>query len=73
MGSYHIDIREVPICLSASHVAFASVRMEAQYEMIGQAARAAAAQALVAARAVQQIDVRRLQESLIAAGAVLVR
>ncbi|HEY4569330.1 MAG TPA: hypothetical protein VIH10_07685 [Kribbella sp.] len=47
--------------------------MEVQYEVIGQAARAAAAQALATARAAQQIDVRRWQASLIAAGAVLVR
>ena len=73
MGSYDIGIREVPVCLGASHVAFASVRMEVQYEMFCRAAGAAAAQALAATRAVQQIDVRRLQESLIAAGAVLVR
>jgi hypothetical protein len=42
-------------------------------EMIDKAARAAAAQALATARAAQQIDVRRWQASLIAAGAVLVR
>jgi hypothetical protein len=71
VGSEHI--RELPVCPSASHVAFASVRMEVQYEVIGQAARAAAAQALATARAAQQIDVRRWQASLIAAGAVLVR
>jgi hypothetical protein len=61
----------VPVCLSASHVAFASVRMEVQYEMLGQAAGLAAAQAVATARAVQQIDVRRLQDDLHAAGAVL--
>jgi hypothetical protein len=45
--------------------------MEVQYEMLGQAAGLAAAQAVATGRAVQQIDVRRLQDDLIAAGAVL--
>jgi hypothetical protein len=61
----------VPVCLSASHVAFASVRMEPQYELLGQAAGLAAAHALRAGSAVQQLDVRHLQERLVAAGAVL--
>jgi hypothetical protein len=45
--------------------------MEVQYEMLGQAAGLAAAQAVATARAVQQIDVRRLQDDLHDAGAVL--
>lgn len=61
----------VPTCVSASHVAFASIRMEVQYEMLGQAAGIAAAQALATSRAVQQIDVHHLQESLHATQAVL--
>jgi hypothetical protein len=42
-----------------------------QYEMLGQAAGIAAARAVQTARAVQQLDVRDLQERLAAAGAVL--
>ncbi|ADB31015.1 conserved hypothetical protein [Kribbella flavida DSM 17836] len=61
----------VPVSASASHVAFASLRMEPQYEMLGQAAGLAAAQAAATARAVQQLDVRRLQDRLVAEGAVL--
>jgi len=61
----------VPVCLSASQVAFASVRMEVQYEMLGQAAGVAAAHAIATGRSVQQIDVRQLQNDLAAAGAVL--
>lgn len=61
----------VPVCLSASHVAFASVRMEVQYEMLGQAAGLAAAQAAATARSVQRIDLHRLQTDLHNAGAVL--
>jgi hypothetical protein len=61
----------VPVCLSASHVAFASVRMEVQYQMLGQAAGLAAAQSIRTGRAVQQIDLAALQHQLETAGAVL--
>jgi hypothetical protein len=54
----------VPVCLSASHVAYGSLRMEPQFMILGQAAGVAAIQALRAGQAVQQIDVAALQESL---------
>lgn len=60
-----------PVCLSASHVAFASVRMEPQYEMLGQAAGVAAALASATDRPVQRVDVGILQQKLLDAGAVL--
>ncbi|WP_219413134.1 FAD-dependent oxidoreductase [Pseudonocardia nigra] len=61
----------VPVCVSASHVAFASVRMEVQYEMLGQAAGEAAALTLADGRPVQRIDVGALQERLAGQGTVL--
>jgi len=61
----------VPVCVSASHVAFSSVRMEAQYEMLGQVAGMAAAQAAASGQAVQRIDIRSLQGTLVEAGQVL--
>ena len=50
----------VPVCLSASHVAFGSVRMEPTLMMLGEAAGAAAAQAARRGVAVQDVDVEGL-------------
>lgn len=61
----------VPVCLSASHVAFASVRMEVQYQMLGHAAGLAAVEAARTGRPVQSIDVARVQDALRDAGQVL--
>jgi hypothetical protein len=61
----------VPVCLSASHVAYSSVRMEPQYMIIGQAAGVAAALALKGGTAVQAIDVSVLQKDLREKGAIL--
>lgn len=57
----------VPVCVSASHLAFSSVRMEPQYEMLGHAA----VQALARDRAVQRIDVAAVQDQLHEEGQVL--
>jgi len=54
----------VPVALSASHVAYGSVRMEPQFMIIGHAAGVAAALALRDGRAVQDIDVPALQAAL---------
>jgi hypothetical protein len=61
----------VPLCLSASHVAFASVRMEPTLMLLGQAAGTAAAQAARRGVAVQDVDVAALQDELRGAEAVL--
>lgn len=61
----------VPVCISASHVAFASVRMEPQYILMGHAAGTAAAQAIASGRPVQLVDIDTLQETLRAAGGIL--
>jgi hypothetical protein len=61
----------VPVCLSASHVAFGSVRMEPTMMMLGHAAGAAAAQAARRGVAVQDVDVVELQRSLRDGGQVL--
>jgi hypothetical protein len=61
----------VPVCASASHVAFASLRMEVQYQMLGAAAGVAAALAVRTGRAVHDIAVTALQAELAADGQVL--
>lgn len=54
----------VPVCLSASAVAFSSVRMEVQYAMLGHAAGLAAALAARNGQRVQDVDVAALQDRL---------
>ena len=50
--------------ISASHVAYASFRMEPQYMIAGHGAGAAAAIAVRTGRTVHQVDIRVLQERL---------
>jgi hypothetical protein len=61
----------VPVCLSASHVAYSSVRMEPQYMIVGQAAGVAAAMAIKADMPVQKVGVTELQKNLREHGAIL--
>jgi hypothetical protein len=59
------------VCISCSHVAFASVRMEPTLMLLGYAAGTAAAQAARRGIAVQDVDVDSLQRSLTDQGQVL--
>jgi hypothetical protein len=54
----------VPVCMSASHVAYGSIRMEPQYMIMGQACGLAAVQSLRTKKSVQDIDVAALQAKL---------
>ena len=54
----------VPVCISASHLAIASIRMEPQYMIMGESAGVAAAMAAQSGRPVQKVDVYLLQEKL---------
>jgi hypothetical protein len=61
----------VPVCFSASHIAYCSLRMEPVYMAMGQASGLAAVQALGSGTGVQDIDVEALRKSLQNQGAVL--
>jgi len=54
----------VPVCVSATHVAYSSVRMEPQYMIMAHAAGVAASLAIRKHKAVQAIDIRALQKIL---------
>ncbi|MFG0261127.1 MAG: FAD-dependent oxidoreductase, partial [Novipirellula sp. JB048] len=55
----------VPVSLSASHMAFGSIRMEPVFMVLGQSSATAAMQAIEADVAVQQIDYAKLRERLL--------
>ncbi len=61
----------VPVCLSASHIAYCSMRMEPVYMAMGHASGLAAVQALRGNTSVQAIDVAALQKKLRGQKAVL--
>ncbi|HSW46857.1 MAG TPA: FAD-dependent oxidoreductase [Phycisphaerae bacterium] len=54
----------VPVCMSATHVAYGSLRMEPQYMIMGQACGVAAARVARDSLAAQQVDIAWLQERL---------
>jgi hypothetical protein len=60
----------VPVCFSASHVVYSTLRMEPQYMIIGQAAGVAAKMAIEGKKAVQEIDAAALSDRLRELGAV---
>jgi hypothetical protein len=60
-----------PVCLSSSHIAYGSIRMEPVFMILGQSAATAACQAIDANVAVQEAEYGRLAERLLADGQVL--
>lgn len=61
----------VPVCLSATHVAYSTLRMEPQYMIVGHAAGVAAKLAIDGHLAVQDVDSRALGARLKSQRAVL--
>jgi hypothetical protein len=56
----------VPVCLSSSHMAYGSIRMEPVFMILGQSAATAAAMAIDNNLPVQKVDYAKLRERLIA-------
>ncbi len=61
----------VPVCVSASHIAFGSIRMEPVFMILGQSAATAAHLALQEGVPVQGVNVRKLQVRLREDGQIL--
>jgi hypothetical protein len=66
-----IDGMIVPVAASTSHVAYSTLRMEPLWMGIGQAAGTAAAQSIRDEVEIREIDINRLQRSLVAQGQIL--
>jgi hypothetical protein len=54
----------VPVCLSASHIAYGSIRMEPVFMVLGQSAAIAASLALENGNDVHKVDIKKLQDIL---------
>ena len=61
----------VPVCVSSSHIAFGSIRMEPVFMILGQSAATAACQAIDKSVAVQDVNYNELRKQLIKDGQVL--
>ena len=61
----------VPVCVSASHIAYGSIRMEPVFMILGQSAASAAVLAIENKVPVQEVAYSKLREKLIADGQVL--
>ncbi len=61
----------VPVCVSSSHIAFGSIRMEPVFMILGQSAATAAAMAIDGKLAVQDVPYAALQKRLLADGQIL--
>jgi hypothetical protein len=62
----------VPVCLSSSHIAYGSIRMEPVFMILGQSAATAAALAIDRGVAVQEVEYAELGARLLAQQQVLV-
>jgi hypothetical protein len=61
----------VPVCLSSSHIAYGSIRMEPVFMILGQSAATAASMAIDSGLAIQDVPYDKLREKLLADGQVL--
>ena len=63
----------VPVCVSATHIAFGSIRMEPVFMVLGQSAAVAASLAIDDQKSVQDLSYQRLRQRLEETGQVLSR
>ncbi len=80
---YQIDMRSllpskdecsnllVPVCLSCSHIAFGSIRMEPVFMILGQSAATLAVMAIEEEGAIHDISYEKLRQQLLEDGQVL--
>jgi hypothetical protein len=61
----------VPVCVSSTHIAFGSIRMEPVFMILGQSAATAASMAIDARQAVQDVPYAKLRERLLQDGQIL--
>jgi hypothetical protein len=61
----------VPVCVSSSHIAFGSIRMEPVFMILGQSAATAASLAIDAGIPVQDVPYAKLRERLLRDGQIL--
>jgi hypothetical protein len=61
----------VPVAMSASHIAFGSIRMEPVFMILGQSAATAAALSIDEEVAVQELEYQQLQDRLLEDGQIL--
>ena len=61
----------VPVCVSASHIAYGSIRMEPVFMILGQSAATAAVLAMEDGIAVQDLEYEKLRNRLLADGQIL--
>ncbi len=61
----------VPVCMSASHIAYGSIRMEPVFMILGQSAAVAASLAIDRGQAVQAVSYNTLKDKLLERGQVL--
>jgi hypothetical protein len=61
----------VPVCLSSSHIAFGSIRMEPVFMILGESAATAAVMAMDAGIPVQEVPYEKLRDRLLKDGQIL--
>ena len=61
----------VPVCLSATHIAFGSIRMEPVFMILGQSSAVIACLAIDEGEAVQELEYNKVKEELIKQGQII--